>query len=184
MKRLLFICCIGVLFFSCKKEYSYEGDPVTTNEYYITANINGADREFNFDTEAAYTTASGGYSVLEMTAFASADQADNTNITLDIYYDQAGGVPPPGVGTYDQQTDEYFEVGIYDFNDPGKVYVADNASIITSIQPLSITITSVTPTVVEGTFSGAFYLTDVLDGTTDANSYVIINNGKFRLPLQ
>lgn len=181
--RLLYILSVSVLLFSCKKEYSYEGSPVTTNEYYITANINGADREFNFDTEAAYTTASGGYSVLEMTAFASADQADNTNITLDIYYDPAT-VSAPGVGTYDQQTDDYFEIGIYDFNDPDKVYVADNASTITSAQPLSITITSVTPTVVEGYFSGAFYLTDVLTGTTDANSYVIINNGKFRLPLQ
>lgn len=183
MKRLLFICCVSVLFFSCKKEYSYEGGPVTTNEYYITANIDGVSREFNFDTEAAYTTASGGYSVLEMTAFASADQADNTNITLDIYYDPAT-IPAPGVGTYDKQTDDYFEIGIYDFNHPDSVYVADNASSIISVQPLSITITSVSATIVEGYFSGAFYLTDVNTGDTDPSKYVIITNGKFRLPLQ
>src|SRR4051812_12869588 len=99
MKRLLYIAFISVVFFSCKKEYSYEGGPVTTNEFYITANINGEDRSFIFDPIALYTTVDN-LPVLELAAFGSADPNDNTNITLDIYYDQAGGVPPPGVGTY------------------------------------------------------------------------------------
>lgn len=182
IKRLLYALSISILFFSCAKEYSYEGGFVKTNPYYITANINGTDREFNFDAVGAYTMASG-LPVLELTAFINDDDTDLTSITLDIYYDP-NTTPSPGVGTYDDQTDDYFVTGFYDYNDPDFLYAAGTSDFPPSIQPLSITITFINSEVVEGTFSGAFYRADKDDNGNVYSDFVTINNGKFRLQLQ
>jgi hypothetical protein len=177
MKRLLYILSISVVMFSCKKEYSYEGGPTANPTYYLTATVDGVPLKFNVDNEAAYTLSSG-LNALELTGFASADPNDNTNITLDIYYD----VTPPGAGTYTGQNNDYFVIGIYDFGDPNTVYTAGINNI--SVSPLTITITCIVNNVVTGTFSGAFYRTDVNTGIIDMNNYILITEGKFRLPLQ
>jgi hypothetical protein len=177
MKRLLYVLSISILLFSCRKEYSYEGGPTSNPTYYLMATVDGVPLEFNVDNEAAYTISSS-TNVLELIGFASSDLTDNTSIILDIHYDDV----TPGVGTYTGQTDDYFVTGIYDFNDPDNLYTAGATSAL-SVQPLSITITSIADNIVEGTFSGAFYLTDG-DGNVSATDYIIISNGRFRLPLQ
>lgn len=178
MKRLLLILCVSVLLFSCKKEYSYEGGPASNPTYYLTATVDGVPLKFNVDNEATYTI-SGGTNALELIGFASADPNDNTNITLDIHYDAT----PPGVGTYTGQTSNNFVTGVYDYNDPNTIYSTGLNNV--SVSPLTITITSITNTVVEGTFSGAFYATD--PSTTlikSPPSYILITEGKFRLPIK
>ena len=181
MKQLVFIFCVSVLLFSCKKEYSYEGGPTSNPTYYLTATVDGVPLTFNVDNEALYTISSfPGYNALELIGFASSDLNDNTNITLDIHYDDPNN--PPGVGTYTGQTTDYFVTGVYDYNDADSVYTAGSNNI--SVSPLTITITSIANNIVEGTFSGAFYPTDTNTGIINPNRYILITIGKFRLPLQ
>lgn len=181
MKQLFFILCVSVLLFSCKKEYSYEGGPTSNPTYYLTATVDGVPLTFNVDNEATYTISSSGFNALELIGFASTDVNDNTNITLDINYDDPAN--PPGVGTYSEQDDHIFVTGLYDFNSADSVYTAGEASFI-SVRPLTITITSITNNIVEGTFSGAFYATDANTNLIlNPVSYILITNGKFRLPL-
>lgn len=179
MKQLVFILCISVLLFSCKKEYSYEGGPTSNPTYYLTATVDGVPLTFNVDNEATYTISSG-FNALELIGFANADPNDNTNITLDIHY--ADPANPPGVGTYTGQTNDYFVTGVYDYNDADSVYTAGINNI--SVSPLTITITSIKNNIVEGTFSGAFYPTDINTGIINPNRFILITNGKFRLLLQ
>lgn len=183
MKRLQYLVFIVigiVVLFSCKKEYSYEGGPVITNPYYISATINGKDTSFVYNTLATYTTALS-YNVLELSAFASKNTSDNTSLTLDIFYD-AATVPPPGAGTYSMQTGDYFVGGVYDYNDPNLVYATTPPTGTINLQPLTITVSSITNKIATGTFSGNFYLTNKGSGLAQS-TYITINNGKFRLPI-
>ena len=176
MKRLLYILSLSVILFSCQKEYSYEGGAIPTSTYYITATVNGTPMAFNFDGTAAYTLRSG-LNALELSSFAVADPSNNTSITLDISYD----TNPPGVGTYTDQTNDYFVTGQYDFNSQDSVYTA--GQVTPSPSPLTITISSIANNVVTGTFSGAFYPTSITTGLASAD-YILISDGTFRLPLQ
>jgi len=184
MKQLVLIAVMGVLLASCSKEKSFEsstnsgaGGGNTTN--YIIAKINGVLTTFNVNDVAKLTDFGSGLSSLSITGLASADPSNTQAINLSINFFNI----TPAVGTYtqDYSGSDYLTAGVYN---PDSATVVYTAGISTSTAvPLSITITKLDNNEIEGTFKGAFYKTDVSNGSPSSD-YITFTEGTFRLPIQ
>lgn len=184
IKKLVFILCLGSFFVSCKKEYSYEGGPENyeTNNNYIKFNVEGVgDKLFKIGAVAMRTTDGAGDITIDLLGYASTDVSNLEGIHLTIFYN-TNITPSTGVYREDYQGNEYLIEGNYNPNSPTYVYTA-GYGYTSSVQPLTITITSITATRIIGTFSGAFYKTDPVT-LAFFPEYFTITGGQFNLPIQ
>jgi hypothetical protein len=183
MKQFVLIACVGILLVSCSKEKSVENAtaaiPGGNNTYFIEANINGALHTFNVNDVAKMTDLGSGLKSLSITGSASSSSSDLEGINLSINFFNVA----PTTGTYTEENpgSGYIAAGIYNPNSPTTVYTAGVSS--TTALPLSITITKLSATEIEGTFKGAFYKTDITTGSSSTD-YITMTEGSFRLPVQ
>lgn len=183
MKQLVLIAIAGLFLVSCSKEKSFEtstGSPGGGNTtYYITAKINGTLTTFNVNDVAKITDFGSGLKSLSITGSASSDPSSLKGIDLSINFFNIA----PAVGTYaaDSSSTDYMTAGIYNPDSSMVVYTTGVSA--NSALPLTITLTKLDNTVVEGTFKGAFYKTDISSGTSSAD-YLTMSEGSFRLPIQ
>jgi hypothetical protein len=177
MKKLFAIAVLGLVLASCKKSSSGAGSSVT-------ATFN--DTSFSFTQAFQGTIYNGGKEidlyVTNSTNAATATQLrmellSNTAITPGVYSDTAtypNNVTLPTVSKY-----AYFEVYPYIYPNTGIDH--DFWTIGLTSNPFTVTVTSITQTSIQGTFSGKLYLDG--DSTTTADSIRVITNGTFNAPL-
>jgi hypothetical protein len=157
---------------SCGKEGSGEED---LGQYYLKCRIDGVDKTFNHSAAASQHDLGGGvisYSVFGK-AVATPDNLASLGfaIQLSIPFDK---------GTY-KETDptiDYFLAGIYNPNtvDSSRIY----ASRYNENDPLQVTFTEITNTILSGTFKGRLFM----NSTDPKADSVIITNGSFKVKLQ
>jgi len=161
MKNLL-ILSLGFLgiFLSCKKS-----SPSANSGNYITATVNGTNRTFNIGAEALVKSSSAGYSLAitgrEGVAY------DASQIVVNVF-----GSMPITSGTYSTGTTGTDQVSL-------EYALTNIATYTTTAGNPSVTITSISSTNVQGTFSGVLTLTT---GSAPAST-ATITNGKFNVTV-
>jgi hypothetical protein len=163
MKKIILFSVLGLLLVSCKKNVT--GDIVAVNT--VTATVDDSDYVFNqnlyddsgFDPGAEY--------------FSVTEQGDSiiSGIELDVTAMDSIKITP---GTYGLNGDltRMGDIDLYDKNTATDYYNIDNSAT----RPFTITVTSITPTSIEGTFKGVAYANR---DTTLAQK--TITNGKFNI---
>ena len=175
MKKVLLISfCILFIFTSCKKKS--EVVPVNT----ITATVNGVNMNFNVNIHAQYDgdfegtgntglTIVGGATIDSITGLMgiSIVTANANSITKGTYIAANANNTPP----------IWAALSYTDFNSvtnsPGTNYVSN----INNSAPFTITITSISNTNVQGTFSG------ILGNLNNSSDIKTVNNGKFNVKI-
>ncbi|WP_426669642.1 hypothetical protein ACPPVU_00065 [Mucilaginibacter sp. McL0603] len=173
MKKLLFLAA-GVLFvlYSCKKS-TPAVTPLTNG---ISATINGVNETFNF-AAFAESTQDGLGSGYEIIFLAAKDPSNSSGIKVIVNFPNQ-----PTIGTYSFDPTNVNNLGpeINYFNSDGP----DNRlnAYGTSDGPYTgtVTITSLSSTNVQGTFSGTLHEQD----QSSAVHTVTITNGKFNVKFQ
>jgi hypothetical protein len=153
--------------------------PGGNSTYFLNAKIDGTLHTFDVNDAAKITDFGSGMSSLSILGSASSSASDLEGINLSINFFNVS----PAVGTYSEVNsgNDYIAAGVYNPNSATLVYTAGIAA--SSNVPLSIAITKLDSTEIEGTFQGAFYKTDITTGSPSAD-YVTITEGTFRLPIQ
>jgi hypothetical protein len=162
MKRLLFLpVCLLAMLFSCKKSGSSKSSNST-----ISATLNDTAQTFNTSATALYQSSNGIYD-LAITGYVSS--ATNSNaITISI-----GGTSPIAVGTYSDGGIAPDAVSmVYSLSGGTSAYAAMGTA--------TVTITSITGSNVQGTFSGVLNL---YSGNA-TNTTETVTNGKFNVAIQ
>jgi hypothetical protein len=161
MKKIIFpVVCSLLIFFSCSKSAS------SASGGSITATVNGSNQTFNTSALAISEAASGAYS-LAITGFEGA--ANNSNqVTIGI-----AGSSPITTGTYTTFGSAADEVSMV-YSLPGNI---EYAAISNAPQ---VTITSISTTNVQGTFSGILTLYSGTSSTTTES----VTNGKFNVSIK
>ena len=183
MKQLVLFAVVGLLLASCQKEKSLETSAVVapggTSTYYLTAKIDGTLHTFDVNDAAKITDFGSGMSSLSILGSASSSTSDLEGINLSINFFNVS----PAVGTYTQENsgNDYLTAGVYNPNSATLVYTAGITS--SSTLPLAITIAKLDNTEIKGTFTGAFYKTDITSGAPSSD-YITITEGTFKLPIQ
>jgi hypothetical protein len=183
MKPTVLIVATAFVLASCQKERSFETSTASpgggSNTYFIEAKVNGTLHTFDVNAVAKMTDFGSGLKSLSITGSASATATDLEDINLSINFLNV----TPTIGTYSENdsTSKYVAAGIYNPNSATTVYTAGVAT--NSSLPLSITITKLDSTQVEGTFKGAFYKTDITSGAPTSD-YITLTEGSFRLAIQ
>jgi hypothetical protein len=184
MKQLLLVALSGLVLASCQKENSFETStsgpgPAGAPTYYIQAKFDGTPKTFYFSDMAKVTDFGSGLKSISFVGLATSSASNVEGINLSINFFNIA----PAVGTYteDNSGTDYIAAAIYNPNSATTVYTAGLSG--SSVMPLSITITKMDNTVIEGTFKGAFYKTDVNSGIATSD-YITITEGSFRLPIQ
>jgi len=183
MKPIVLVAVAAFVLASCQKEKSFESSTGTpgggSNTYFIEAKINGTLHTFDVNDVAKMTDFGSGLKSLSITGSASTTATNLEGINLSINFFNI----TPATGTYSENdsASDHVTAGVYNPNSATTVYTAGITT--NSPLPLSITITQLSSTQVEGTFKGAFYKTDITTGspTTD---FVTMTEGSFRLPIQ
>jgi len=169
MKKVLAsLVCISFFFLSCKKSAS----SVSSNGS-LSATINGVNQSFNNILLAKNTAMSGQYSLYFSGTNGTSATADELSITVDAYqaitpgtYTLGGsslGTTLPDIG-YDQA---YAQGGV------ANLYTSD----ITGTYTTTVTITAISSTSVQGTFSGTVV-------SSSGNTTKTITNGKFNITFK
>lgn len=164
-KILLFSACVMFAFASCKKDSSKK-----TGSNTITATVGGSDINFSASASAQIVNQSGGYelAIVGLTSTGSNPQTMTISIASEV---------PIVKGTYTLNSSTPS-----DANSFPQLSYSENTSItnpvgfttdITGANSSTITITSISSTNVQGTFSGVL-LSDQDNTTTKA-----VTNGKF-----
>ena len=183
MKPIVLVTVAAFVLASCQKERSFESSTANpgggSNAYFIEAKINGTLHTFNVNDVAKMTSFGSGLKSLSITGSASTTATNLEGINLSINFFNV----TPTTGTYSENdsTSNYITAGVYNPNSATTVYTA--GVITNSTLPLTVTITQLTSTQVEGTFKGAFYKTDITSGSP-TTEYVTMTEGSFRLPIQ
>ena len=169
MKGLLFIPAITLItiFSSCKKDSSSN----STTSGTISADIDGTAVSFNFGDNAALDTISGEYTI------AIAGFQSGVNVTSNEIGIGVGGAYPIAVGTY-TDTSSIADNSTISYSIP-----SDNSGYAAvGIAPFygTVTITSISATQVQGTFSGVL---GVGSGSSSTVPYHTLTNGKFNVKI-
>ena len=165
-KILLFSACVMLAFASCKK--SDKNAPAGSNT--ITANVDGNAVDFNNGATGLLSISQGGY-VLFVSGFSGTGSSEQS---MQIGIDSQ---KPITTGTYSlsSSTDPNATASpqlAYGLGAPTPIgFITDGVNLTT------ITITSISSTNVQGTFSG------VLLSSQDATTTKSITNGKFNVVL-
>ena len=153
---------LTLLFIGCKKES-------TDKMYYMTMDIDNSEA-VSFDDSVLFASKNNSSFPLEINAFSK------TNGTLRI------GLSDTVATNYTEQLfNSYATNFIYEFSlnrwmyDNGNLFIKQCFLSNQVSNPISIIITKINSTYVEGTFTGS-----VGDGTNDGT---LITNGKFRVPF-
>ena len=172
---LLLSACLALILSSCKKKSDVVGP---TNM--ITATVNGVNVNFNSDASAQIVTNEiGGYPNLLDINGATSTHGNKALITVTVSSKNAitsgsfpaSGTNKPGAGffsiTYEQTVDSTSQLA--------NPYITDNSGLY----PTTVTITSISSTNVQGTFTGTL----VYYTTGTQNKPVPVTNGKFNLSI-
>lgn len=169
MKRLLFpAVCIFFILTSCKKKNDVVPIPVGT----LSATVGGKNINFdavaNYSIPAASTIKQLNIASTKLGKLGTSDFILNYNITIS---------PVNGIvvkGTYTNAgLGNHFPFVTMDYIVPEYLYLSD-----TSIQSAVVTITSITDTNVQGTFTGTLYKAG------DHTNAVSVINGKFNANIR
>jgi hypothetical protein len=160
MKKLFAIAVLGsVMLVSCKKSSSGGG----LGEGNVQATINDTTTTFNI---AGGTSTNGGKEIDITSANGTGSTA--TQFEIDIQ-DTSAAIT---TGTYHDKS--LNNTGFFLTLPSGDYY--DNAELVTN--PITITVTSISSTQIQGTFQGDIYLNE-----DSASTKKIITNGKFNVKL-
>jgi hypothetical protein len=184
---------IGFAFSACQKELSYEVDPGTTggsggggnggggsSSYYIKGKKDGNAFSFTNNTMAMISNLGGAASV-SLVAGASANASSFEGLNLGINFTGTATLATTTYAENDGST-EHIVAGVYNPNSTTIVYGAGLSP--NSVKPLKIIITALSSTEVSGSFEGAFYKTDVANGTISTTDYVSFTEATFKLPVK
>ena len=157
MKKVLFFSVCSVLaLFSCKKDGS---SPST-----ISADVNGTPETFNTNA-AAVSLISGGFNNLTVSGFSgAASSSDEIDVTV-------GGANAIGTGTFVFNPTDGSDGAVMLLKLAGGASFRVNPA---ASKPLSVTISSITASTVQGTFSGSLYSINGTDTT-----FKTVTNGQF-----
>ena len=159
-KLLLFSACIILALSSCKKD-----SPKTINSTGITATIGGSDFNFSTAATAQVISVSGLYSIQIIGSNGTGSSAQGVSISI--------------------QSDKPIIKGTYSVADASPftdITYVENTSVSTPVSFSSntvgtVTITSISSTNVQGTFSG------VLVSNQDITTTQTLSNGKFNVSV-
>jgi len=170
MKRLLlFSFCIAFALYSCTNKAAVKPDnPVLADS--ISATIDGANENFNTIDSAGYLNTASFYSMSITAKNGTSATADK--IQLDIF-----NPTPITVGTYALTPGSYnppFVPLIIYYTNGGSNLADDYVIDYTGAHQIAITITYISSSKVQGTFSGTLVVAAGTSGTTKT-----ITNGKF-----
>jgi len=184
MKLPFLFALTSILFISCQKDTSLEtnaggGGGGGNTSYYIQAKVNGTVRTFNFNSMAKITDFGSGFKSLSLlgSATANASNLEGINLTINFF----AGSPVAGTYSEDYSGTDYVTAGVYNPNSATIVYGA--GITISTVSPLSITISKIDNAEATGTFKGAFYKTDIAGGPA-STEYLEFTEGSFRLPIR
>jgi hypothetical protein len=190
MKKIVLFLAITFAVAGCQKELHFETAPSPANEnnagdnagseYYMTLKLDGNPRRFTFSNVALLSDLGTGGKNLTFIGLAQPSNVSMEGLHLSVYF--LRGAPTTGTFQQGDHTGDHALSGDYNANSAQFGYFAGVHS--PSIAPLKITISSITNSVVKGSFSGAFYKKD-LNGTPGTiNEYVLITEGAFNLPIK
>jgi hypothetical protein len=192
MKRLLTLLFLGTGLLSCQKEVSFDSNGITPNSgnggtdspvghtsYFIRCKIDGSAKSFDYNNRATIVQYQSTKN-LSLVASVSSNTSNFESINLGINFQN--GAPIAGSYREDYQGTDYKVSGVYNPNSMTTIYGA--GSNANTILPLSINITNLTNGIVTGTFQGAFYKQDLLNGGATASDYKTITEGEFNLPVK
>ncbi|WP_426671551.1 hypothetical protein ACPPVU_09960 [Mucilaginibacter sp. McL0603] len=166
-KLLLFTICVTLAFSSCKKSSS--DIPVNT----ISATIDGVDESFNTNPIAELGTAISLNSNLIISGGnGSGTGSDSMAITIESNNTLAKGSYTNASTNNSSYVSVLYNKGPFSLAHPS-YYTTD----VNGAYPTTVTITSMSSTNIQGTFSGKLLFTD---GTTVKN----VTNGKFNLTIK
>ena len=168
MRKYLFCSvCIILTLTSCSKK----GSSPVVNSNTISATIDGVDESFNTIAVAKNISVSQGYSLFFAGTNGTSSTADAFSITVD-------GLQPITTGTFDLSggaSGNYFPGMAY--TQPGSIIYEQDLS---GANPTIVTITTLTATNVQGSFSGKL----VLYSGSGVPATKTITNGKFNVSFR
>ena len=176
MKKLFAIAVLGLVLVSCKKSSSGGTSlsaTVSDTSLSFTQGFEGTIYNNGREIELYATNTTNALTAKEL----NIEILSNTAITAGVYSDTASWP----YSTTLPQVSRWVSVDIDPYLDPAGPIDYDFYTIGLVSNPFTVTITSVTPTSIQGTFSGKLYLDG--DSTTTADSVRVITNGKFNAPL-
>jgi len=168
MKKLIFFAvCVVFVLFACNKS----GVKPQIN---VSATIDGVDENFNTTDSLRYSNTPTVYS-------ASISATNGTSATADKMELMVNNPTQITTGTYTltKPWNPPFEPLIIYSTDGGSNYANDYVVDYTGNHPAEITITSVSNTSIQGTFSGVLVVAAGTSGATKT-----ITNGKFNLVIK
>jgi hypothetical protein len=163
MKKIILFGVLSLLLVSCKKNAA--GDIVATNT--VTATVDNSNYVFdqNLYDNSGFDPGTELFSVTEQS------DSDISEIELDLTTMDSIKITATTYGLNGDLT-RMGDIGLYDKNTATEYYNIDNSTT----RPFTITVISITPTSIEGTFKGVIYANR---DTTLAQK--IITNGKFNI---
>ena len=169
-KTLLFAICIFLFFASCKKKSS---DTAPSNS--ITATIDGVSESFNTNITVHFGAGiqgiqSGSGLIIEGTN-GNADGADDLSITINSSSTVVKG-NYTNSGNSGGFPSIFYRKGAFSVSDP-VFYITD----VNAVNPSAVTITSISNTNIQGTFSGKLIF-------TDGKTIKTVTDGKFNVNIK
>jgi hypothetical protein len=163
MKKLIFFGVLVIVFASCKKSSS--GTPVNS----ITATIN--DTNYTFNNHVVDTT------ILSDSSPAVILSAADYNLNTFTISFGAKNKPLIAGTTYGSYGDsiKVLDAGFFPFYSPSYNYIAPPYPKVSSNAQLTVTLTSISSTNIQGTFKGTIFL----NGDTASTNRKTVTNGRF-----
>lgn len=173
MRQLVILSIASLLLFSCKKGSS---NPT----YYMNATVGGKAETFDLQPVASDQTGLG-FSTITVTAYANTSTGESIILTLD---NTPSGAPVL-TGTYSDSSTQYNVTAVY--NQTSSTYYLAGTNVFQAAKGTSLNIANhykfvintLTSTVIQGTFSGDFFLS-----TNSTAPPITITNGSFNEQLQ
>jgi hypothetical protein len=168
-KLILFTAALGILLYSCGKNATISPDS------YVSATMDGVTKNFSAIDSLGYSNTSTLYSMTVKGKTGTSDTSDV--IQLNVF-----SASPITTGTYTLSPDShqapYYPLVVY--LPKGSHNLADDYVVdYTGNHPVSITITSLTKTSAQGTFSGTLIIAAGNSGATKT-----ITDGKFYVSVK
>jgi hypothetical protein len=165
-KILLFICFSVFFFSSCSKSSSSNSSTAADNTF--TATIDGTDMTFNISAQAIVTNQTDAYGIT-LIGYHDQNTTNPTMMTIMLL-----GTNAITTGTYTPVSENGGTEATIFFTQGSNAYAADLNNPTTQ----TVTITSLTSSSVQGTFSGKIVVETGGSGTKT------ITNGKFNLKIK
>jgi hypothetical protein len=167
-KSLFFLLGMSVLLFSCKKSASSGNGGGT-----ISASINGVNETFNTDASALQVNAAGTYNIEVAGYHGAAGASDQLAFSI-------GGTQAIKSGTYQYSyanpNSDAVDLIFVQYSSGGNNQFVSDPSNTTN--PVTVNITSISSTNIQGTFNG------VLPSFSGGSGTETVTNGKFNVSIK